>query len=530
MNNSEQKKGGREAEIRNLRIGKIDRLKEAGMDAFVDPSTVKQDLTLATANADFSDLEKSGESKSIVGRIMTKRGAGKIAFATIFDGTDTFQVVLKSDVLDAEKMKLFDKAFDMGDFAEFTGIFFVTEKGQESMEVSDFRMLTKTLLPLPEKWHGLQDKEEKYRKRYLDLISDEESFKRFQTRARIISEIRRMLDEEGFLEVETPILQNQASGAMAETFNTHHNDYNLDMVMRISLEAEHKMIMAGGYPAVYEIGKNFRNEGSDSTHMQEFTMIEWYKAYKGLDYNMGLTEKMLKNIAEKIVGKTEFQMESASGESVTVDFGKKWEKLEFNDLIRKYADIDPETASREELEAKAVEFGENADDIKKMSIGNVLDSIWKKSARRKVIQPTWIVHYPGTLKPLAIQNVDGTSETAQPVIAGFELSNHYAELVNPLKQRELLEAQVQAKEDGDAEAMDMNNEFITAMEHGMPPMTGTGIGIDRLVGIFTEQNNLRDTVLFPIMKPDMSHLSKTQLKKIKEAEKKKNKKCDSCGK
>lgn len=188
--------------------------------------------------------------------------------------------------------------------------------------------------------------------------------------------------------------------------------------------------------------------------------------------------------------------------------------MEFNDLIRKYADIDPETASREELEIKAIEFGEDKNEVKKMSIGTVLDSIWKKSARRKVIQPTWIVHYPGSLKPLAIQNENGTSETAQPVIAGFELSNHYAELVDPLIQRALLETQVQAKADGDAEAMDMNNEFITAMEHGMPPMTGTGIGIDRLVGIFTEQNNLRDTILFPLMKPEGKVLSKKAAEKL----------------
>jgi lysyl-tRNA synthetase class 2 len=523
MNNKEQN-NGRESEIRNLRIAKIARLEDAKMKAFVDPSSVKQDFTLLQVNTDFSELEKSTETKSIVGRIITKRGAGKISFATIFDGTGRFQVVLKSDILGTEKIKSFDKVFDMGDFAEFSGTFFVTEKGQESMEVSDFRMLTKTLLPLPEKWHGLQDKEEKYRKRYLDLISDEDTFKRFQTRAKIISEIRRMLDDKGFLEVETPILQNQASGAMAETFNTHHNDYDLDMVLRISLEAEHKMIMAGGYPAVYEIGKIFRNEGSDSTHMQEFTMIEWYKAYKGLDYNMDLTESMLKNIAQKVVGKTEFTMESAAGDSVSIDFGKTWERLEFNDLIVEYANINPKNASREQLEAKAIDLGENKEGIKKMSIGNILDSIWKKSARRKIIQPTWIVHYPGSLKPLAIQNTDGTSETTQLVIAGFELSNHYAELVDPLKQKELLEVQVKAKADGDEEAMDMNNEFLIAMEHGMPPMTGTGIGIDRLVGIFTEQNNLRDTILFPIMKPIIPELSKNQLKKLKEKEKKNSKK------
>ncbi len=510
----------REQEIRNLRIQKIDRLKEVGMEAYPDPATTKPSIRLKDLKENFEELEKEGETHKIVGRIMTKRGAGKIAFANIFDGTENFQVVLQADILDKEKMKIFDKLFDMGDFAIFEGKLFTTQKGEKSLQVLDFKMAGKTLLPLPEKWHGLADKEEKYRKRYLDVLSDKSAFERFKTRAKIISEIRRILDEEGFLEVETPILQNQASGAMAEVFKTHHNDFDIDMVLRISLEAEHKMIMAGGYPAVYEIGKNFRNEGSDSTHMQEFTMIEWYKAFEGLDYNMELTEKMLKHIAEKIVGKTKFKMESASGEEVEVDFGKKWERLEFNDLIRKYAEIDPETASREELEAKAIELGEDPENISKMSLGNILDSIWKKSARRKIIQPTWIVHYPGSLKPLAIQNEDGTSETAQPVIAGFELSNHYAELVDPIKQRELLEAQAKAKADGDAEAMDMNTEFLIAMEHGMPPMTGTGIGIDRLVSIFTEQGNLRDTVFFPLMKPVEKKLSKSQMKKLEEKRKK----------
>lgn len=517
----------REQEIKKLRIEKIQRLKDVGMEAYLDPSEAKPSITLKEISENFSDLEKEKKEHKIVGRIITKRGSGKIAFANIFDGTETFQVVLQDDILGSDKMKIFDKLFDMGDFAIFSGTLFKTQKGEKSLKVIDFKIAGKTILPMPEKWHGLSDKEEKYRKRYLDLISDKNTFERFKIRAKIISEIRKILDDEGFLEVETPILQNQASGAMAETFNTHHNDYGIDMVLRISLEAEHKMIMVGGYPAVYEIGKNFRNEGSDSTHMQEFTMIEWYKAFEGLDYNMDLTEKMLKNIAEKVVGKTEFEMESASGEKVKVDFGKKWEKLEFNDLIRKYAKIDPETATREELENKAVEFGEDKNNISKMSIGNILDSIWKKSARRKIIQPTWIIHYPGSLKPLAIQNENGTSETAQPVIAGFELSNHYAELVDPIKQKELLEAQVEAKKGGDVEAMDMNNEFITAMEHGMPPMTGTGIGIDRLVGIFTEQNNLRDTVFFPIMKPLVEQLSKSQLKKIAEKKKKQEKEDDT---
>ncbi len=491
----------REQEIRNLRIDKITRLKDAGMEAYVDPGSVKQDLTLKEAGEQFTDLEKAGKEKTIVGRIMVKRGAGNISFAKLFDGTGEFQVVLRTNELGKDKMKIFEKLFDAGDFAEFSGTFFVTERGQESLLVNNFRMLTKSLLPLPEKWHGLEDLEEKYRKRYLDTLTNKHSRKRFLLRAKIVSEIRNILDAEGFLEVETPVLQNQASGAMAETFNTYHNDYNLDIVLRISLEAEHKMIMAGGYPAVYEIGKNFRNEGSDPTHMQEFTMIEWYRAYRGLEYNIELTEKMLKNIAKKIIGKTKFEIEDFSGKIVEIDFGKKWEKIEFNDLVKKYANIDLQTATREEIEAKAIELGEKSKEAKKMSKWNLMDSIWKKSARKKIVNPTWVTRYPGNLKPLAIQNENGTAEVAQLVMAGFELSNHYAELVDPIAQKKLLEEQVKAKFEGDAEAMEMNNSFIEAMEYGMPPMTGTGIGIDRLVGIFTEQNNLRDTVFFPLMKP-----------------------------
>lgn len=503
----------REAEIKRIRIEKIAKLKELGMESYVDPGTVRQDLTLQEVNQKFSELQKNNEKKFIVGRIMIKRGAGKIAFVKIFDGSGEFQVVLKADEIGIEKMKVFDKLFDMGDFAEFSGTFFITEKGQNSMLVQDFRMLTKSLLPLPEKWHGLQNIEEKYRKRYLDVLSNQETFKRFQTRAKIISEIRRVLDKEDFLEVETPILQNQASGAMAETFNTHHNDYDLDMVLRISLEAEHKMIMVGGYPAIYEIGKNFRNEGSDSTHIQEFTMIEWYKSYQGLDYNMNLTEKMLKTIAEKVIGKTKFNIENYAGDIVEIDFDKKWERVNFTEIIEKNAEIDVLKASKNELREKAIELGGSKKEVEKMSIGNLADSIWKKSARRKIVNPTWVTNYPGSLKPLAIQNDDGTAEVAQLVIAGFELSNHYAELVNPIIQKEMLNNQVQAKKDGDVEAMAMNNDFIEAMEYGMPPMTGTGIGIDRLVGIFTEQNNLRDTIFFPILKPES--VEKKNVKKEK---------------
>ncbi len=488
-------------DIRQVRLEKLNKLKDAGMNPFVNPGTVKQDLSLKDVNEQFSELKESGKEKYIVGRIMVKRGAGNIAFAKIFDGTDEFQVVLKADILEKEKMKIFEKLFDMGDFAEFLGTFFVTERGQNSLLVKDFRMLTKSLLPLPEKWHGLQDVEQKYRKRYLDVLSDKNVYQRFIVRAKIIKEIRRILDEEGFLEVETPILQNQASGAMAETFKTHHNDYDIDMILRIAYEIEHKMIMVGGYPAIYEISKIFRNEGSDSTHMQEFTMIEWYRAYRGLDYNLELTEKIFKSIAKNVMGKTVFEIPDAEGNIVKVDFEQKWPKVEFNDLIKEYAKIDPEKATREELEKKAVEFGEDKKEVKKLLLGNLLDVIFKRSARKNIKNPTYVLHYPSSVKPLAIQNNNGTAEVAQLVIAGAEITNQYAELVNPIIQRKLLEEQAEAKKSGDEETMDMDEGFLEAMEHGMPPMTGIGYGIDRLVAIFTEQSNLRDTVFFPIMKP-----------------------------
>ncbi len=498
-------------ELRQVRLEKLNKLKEAGINPYVNPNTVKQDLSLREVNEQFAELKEGGEEKSIVGRVMVKRGAGNIAFAKIFDGTDEFQVVLKTDALGKEKMKVFEKLFDMGDFAEFSGTFFVTERGQDSLLVKDFRMLTKALLPLPEKWHGLENIEEKYRKRYLDVLSDSNTYNRFIVRSKIISGIRSILNEEDFLEMETPILQNQASGAMADTFKTHHNDYDIDMVLRISLEAELKMIMAGGYPAIYEIGKNFRNEGSDSTHIQEFTMVEWYKAFKGLEYNLDLTERMIKKLAQDVAGKMQFKIIGANPNSasqngqvekeVEIDLDKKWERVRFNDLIKENTGWNPEGATREDIEKNALELGFDKKEVSKISDGNLLDFIFKKSSRAKIIDPTFVTHYPGSLKPLAIQNEDGTAEVAQLVIAGAEITNQYAELVDPVIQRGLLEKQAQMKESGDAEAMDFNSEFVEAMEQGMPPMTGFGMGVDRLVAILTEQPNLRDTVFFPIMKP-----------------------------
>ncbi|MCK5022229.1 MAG: lysine--tRNA ligase [Candidatus Pacebacteria bacterium] len=481
-------------EIRQTRLEKKDKLEKNGMNPY--PIDVDFSHSLKEVIEKFEE----GLEIKLVGRIMSLRPQGALVFFNFSDGTEVFQGLLKKDVIGEKDFAFFEEVVDIGDFIEVSGKLFLTKKEQQSIEISAWRIISKSLRPLPEKWHGLQDIEQKYRKRYLDILMDKETFDLFKTRTKIISKIREILNNEGFMEVETPILQNQASGAMADTFKTHHNDYDIDMVLRISLEAELKMIMGGGYPAVYEIGKNFRNEGSDSTHMQEFTMLEWYKAYKNLGYNLELTERMIKIIAKDIIGKMQFKIKDSNDNEVEVDLDTKWKKIRFNDLVKENTGWNPKGSSRKEIEENALKLGFDKKEIANISDGNLLDFIFKKSSRNKIINPTFVTHYPGSLKPLAIQNEDGTAEVAQLIIAGAEITNQYAELVDPVIQKELLEKQAELKKSGDRETMDLNNEFIEAMEYGMPPMTGFGMGIDRLVAILTEKSNLRDTVFFPIMR------------------------------
>lgn len=486
-------------ELRDARIKKIELLKEAGMNPF--SSSVPHDYTIAYVKSNFEKLEKEGKDISITGRIMIIRGQGAILFVVLQDGSDRFQAVLKKDSLDEKVFNLFVDTTDNGDFISVTGSLFITQRGEQSILIKDWMMGTKSLLPLPDKWHGLQDIEETYRKRYLDILMGKEVYERFVVRSKIIKFIRNFFDNKNFLEVETPILQNQAGGAMAKVFKTHHNDYDMDMVLRISLELEHKMLMTGGYERVYEIGKNFRNEGSDPTHLQEFTMIEWYAAYETLEVNMNWTEELIKSIAKDVMGKTTFNVYDNDGNAVSVDLGEKWPRISFGELLKENADINIETITLEEARKEAVKWGVKEEESKKLGRGNLLDKIYKKSSRFKIINPTFVTDFPGDLKPLAQQNENGTAKVCQLIIAGAEITNQYAELVNPIIQRELLVSQSKAKEKGDEEAMEIDEEFLTAMEHGMPPMTGFGMGIDRLVAIFTEQKNLRDVIFFPIMRP-----------------------------
>ncbi len=488
-------------ELRSARLNKITKLNDAGMNPY--PVSVLRDYSIKEIKDSFDEILKISDEKniSIAGRVMIVRGQGAILFIVLQDGCTRFQAVLKKDTLSEELFDLFVDTVDNGDFISVTGSLFITQRGEQSILIKDWRMATKSLLPLPDKWHGLQDVEETYRKRYLDICMDADVYNRFVLRSKIVKFIRAYFDNKNFLEIETPILQNQAGGAMAKTFNTHHHDYDIPMVLRIALELDHKILLTGGYERVYEIGKNFRNEGSDPTHIQEFTMIEWYAAYQTLETNMAWTEELIKSIATDLMNKTIYKVYDNEGNTVDIDINSDWKRISFGQLMKDNANIDIETITIEDARLEALKWGVKEEEVKKLGRGNLLDKIYKKSSRGKIINPTFVTDFPGDLKPLAQQNSNGTAKVCQLVIAGAEITNQYAELVNPIIQRELLESQSKAKDIGDEEAMDVNEGFLTAMEHGMPPMTGFGMGIDRLVSIFTEQKNLRDVIFFPTMKP-----------------------------
>ena len=443
-------------------------------------------------------LESPASDKALCGRIMSLRDMGKLTFLKIRDVSGDFQICLSKNLL-GDKYKLFVKALDMGDFCGFNGEFFITKHGEPTLFASEVLPLAKSLRPLPEKWHGLQDREACYRERNVDLMTNPETFKRFKIRSDVVREIRDFFHEKDFIEVETRTLQPQAGGAMAKVFETHHNALDHDFVLRIAIELDLKMACSGGFERIFEIGKNFRNEGIDPSHLQEFTMLEWYCAYKDLDTNMQWTEELFKRICEKVMGTTNIEVLDKDDKPVMIDFGKKFAHARFPDLLKKHAGIDMFEISDEALRAKAKEFG--VKDFENTGRANLLDDIYKKTARPLLIEPTFLFDYPEDLKPLARPNGDGTADVFQLIVAGWEVVNSYGELVNPVTQRELLERQAAAKDSGDDEAMEVDEVFLRAMEHGFPPMTGSGIGIDRLVALLTGQPNLRDVVLFPNMKP-----------------------------
>ena len=476
-----------------IRKAKIDFLKENGVIPYVDRFDKTHSILQARA------LEEGAEVK-IAGRIIFRRIMGKFGFLKIQDVMASIQVSVGRNELNEEEYDFYKKLIDIGDFVGITGEIYKTQTGEITVRANKVELLSKAMRPLPEKFHGLVDIEQKYRQRYLDLISNEESRKVMLGRSKMTSFIRRYLEQHGFIEVETPILQNAVCGASAKPFYTKHNALNKTLNLRIAPEIALKEVICGGFDKVFEIGKVFRNEGMDQQHLQEFTVCEWYAAYWNFEDNIKFFQDFIRALLTDVLGTTTIEYEGQ-----LLDFGKDWERVDYTAKMREILGFDfLACQTREELVSKVVKTGLfTEEDLKEAkSLASVVDFIYKRKIRVNLIQPTVLYNYPACLVPLARRNdKDGRIIDMFQVLAiGSELCKAYSELVDPAVQRKAFEDQLLAKKAGDDEAMDLDEDFLLAMEHGMPPISGLGFGLDRLMVVMFNQPSVRDVVLFPLMK------------------------------
>lgn len=485
----------RKEEIRQNRIKKIELLKNIGVQSY--PGKTKRTHTVSEAIDSYDSLFKKENEIVLAGRIRSFREHGKLTFFTIEDGTGEVQGLISEEQIGKDAYSLFLQVTDVGDFIEIRGVFFTTKKGEKTVKVADYKMLTKSILPLPEKWHGLKDEDERFRKRYLDLIFNKDVRKKFEIKAKIIKAIRGFLDNEGFVEVETSVLQTIYGGADAKPFKTKINAFDLETYLRISLELDLKKLIVGGFEKVYEIGRVFRNEGVGRMHNPDFTMLEFYWAYSDYKELMKLTEKMFSSILNDV-----FNQEKISYEGKEINFKGPWPRVEYNELIKKYTKLDINELNRDALYKEALKIGVVVD--KSLSKAKIVDEIYKKHCRPKIWEPTFVIHHPADSKPLAKPLDEDPSKLAsfQLVVAGgWEVINAYSELNDPILQRSIFEEQERYFEEGMEEAQRMDTDFVEALEYGMPPTAGFGMGIDRIASLFTDSHSLREVILFPTMKP-----------------------------
>ncbi len=477
----------------DIRKAKIEFLKDNGIIPYVDrfekTNSIKEARTLA-----------DGTKVKLAGRIIFRRIMGKFGFMKIQDIEGAIQVSVGRNELDEESYDFYKKLVDVGDFVGVTGEIYTTQTGEITVRALKVELLSKAMRPLPEKFHGLTDQEQKYRQRYLDLISNDESKKVMIGRSKTMTFIRKFLTENGFMEVETPILQSAVCGASAKPFFTKHNALNKMCNLRIAPETYLKQVIASGFDKVFELGKVFRNEGMDTQHLQEFTMCEWYASYWNFEDNVNFFQKFIRSLLTEILGTTTLEYEGH-----TLDFGKEWERIDYTAKMREILGFDfLEYEDRNELVMAIEKTGlfkaEDFDGIK--TCGGVIDYIYKRKIRINLIQPTVLYNYPACLVPLARRNDKDNRiiDMFQVLAIGSELCKAYSELVDPIVQRETFEEQMKAKKAGDDEAMDLDEDFLLAMEHGMPPISGLGFGLDRLMVVMFNQPSVRDVVLFPLMK------------------------------
>jgi lysyl-tRNA synthetase class 2 len=474
---------------------KLHQLREKGINAF--PYSFDHRNHVKDIIEKFSGLQSGekaeGQVYRLAGRLMTLRSMGKAVFFNLQDQSGIFQVYLKLQDLSEKQLEAFN-LIDLGDIVGIQGFPFRTQKGELSLHAQSFEILTKTIEPLPEKFHGVQDVEIKYRHRHLDLISDMESRKVFETRSKIIAEVRSWLNAKGFLEVETPVLQPIYGGAAAHPFSTHHRALDMKLFMKISPELYLKRLIVGGFEKVYEIGKNFRNEGIDRTHNPEFTMLEWYEAYTDYNYQLIQFEQLIADLAKKITGSTKVVYQGQE-----IDFTPPWRRLTVFDGIREYAQVDPEKISEEDLFKMIRKNGSKKD--KPGLRGEMLMELFEQTVEEHLWQPTFVMDHPVEISPLTkIHRKDSRLvERFEPFAACMEIGNSYSELNDPEEQRSRLKEQ-EAKRQNDEEAHPMDEDFLHAIETGMPPTGGVGLGIERIVMILTDRPSIRDIIFFPTMK------------------------------
>ncbi|MBJ0494014.1 lysine--tRNA ligase [Enterococcus faecium] len=481
-----------------VRRQKMEQLREDGIDPFgkrFERTHNSEELHELFDPRTKEELAEMGLTASVAGRMMTRRGKGKTGFAHLQDREGQIQIYVRKDQVGDEAYEVFKHA-DLGDFFGVTGQIMKTDTGEVSIKASEITILSKALRPLPDKYHGLTNIEQRYRQRYLDLISNRESFDRFMKRSQIISEIRRYLDGNGYIEVETPVLHNEAGGAAARPFITHHNALDIDLYLRIALELHLKRLIVGGMEKVYEIGRVFRNEGIDTTHNPEFTMLEAYTAYTDFNDVMNLTEGIIRNAAEKVLGTAKITYDGQA-----VDLESDFKRIHMVDAIKEQTGVDFWQEMTLE-EALALAEKHNVEVTEAMGVGHVINEFFETFVEETLTQPTFVYGHPVEVSPLAKKNPEDPrfTDRFELFIVGREFANAFTELNDPIDQRERFEAQEKERELGNDEAHGVDEDFLEALEYGMPPTGGLGIGIDRLVMLLTDAQSIRDVLLFPTMK------------------------------
>ena len=480
-------------ELRQNRKEKLNSLRKRGLSGY--PQETGRTHTIEEALNNFTNLSKEEKQITLVGRVRAIREHGKISFINFEDGSGEIQGFFAEDRLGDESYDLFLDSFDVGDFIEVRGVLFETKRGEKTIKAADFKMLSKSLRPLPEKWHGLKSVEDRYRKRYLDLIFNKDVKKSFERRSEIIKHLRRYLEDEGFLEVETPVLQPIYGGTSARPFKTHHNALDSELFLRIAPELYLKRLVIGGWEKVFEFARCFRNEGIDRSHNPEFTMLEFYWAYADYKDMMKLAEDMLNTVVKEVFDTTEIVYKDQK-----INFSTPFERVEFAEIIRKETGLNIEEMNAEGLKKEAEKRGIDIEPGARKA--EIADEIFSAECQDKIVQPTFVIHHPKGFQPLAksLDSDDDKLATIQGVVAGWEFINAFSELNDPEIQRERFDEQEEMRKEGFEEAQPKDEDFLEALDYGMPPTAGFGMGVDRLAAILTNSHSLREILLFPAMK------------------------------